>query len=310
MAASTPDRSQALSRRACSVCRYLAFVFSLVLLAPPCVQAALEMTCGADALTLRADRAELAQVLAEISRQAKIDIIVHGAIQSEVTLEMQDASIDRVLRRLLKDFNFAFEYERVAALSGAAPIRLKRVAAYGRDQTGEPLRFLAAPGPPGEVRPVAGPAPESAAAPLLPPIDQSPDKDAVPVGKGVFLKIDREHLAGLVAGDLPAHGATRVAPLRFGHIGNRRLGSDLEDGQAASGVEVVAISPGSAFEALGLAPGDIIQDINGTQTATPELVAEALQRGLGEENGGMLRIEVERGEVVEPVYVELGQQQP
>jgi S1-C subfamily serine protease len=61
---------------------------------------------------------------------------------------------------------------------------------------------------------------------------------------------------------------------------------------------------------LGVQEGDVIQDVNGTPTTTPDEVADALENGLSEDGGDTIRIEVARGDAVEPIYVDISPSQP
>ncbi len=60
-----------------------------------------------------------------------------------------------------------------------------------------------------------------------------------------------------------------------------------------TGVRITDISDGSVFETIGLKAGDVIQDVNGIQTPTPDEMAGALASAFSDPDVPV-RIEVER----------------
>ncbi|MCP3879981.1 MAG: PDZ domain-containing protein, partial [Sulfitobacter sp.] len=124
------------------------------------------------------------------------------------------------------------------------------------------------------------------------------------VGNGIFVKADRAIIGSLKPADIMNEIGGQTTGLRLGLAGGADLGNAEAGGAEMEGVGVTSISQGSIFEKIGLQPGDVIQDINGIQPTTPNQMADALHQAISE-SGGMVRIEVERGDIIEPIYIEI-----
>lgn len=262
-------------------------------------------------LSVSAQNASLEDILRQFSDQSRVAIEFYGSPQRSISIEFSNVPIEDGLKRVLARSNVSFQYRREVDAGGRADFILDKVLVVTNDAGDGLHRFEPAPLP---ESPPPAPAPEPPPAATSMAMSPAPTavtaSDETPrVGNGVFIKADPTHLTNVSTDTIHAAFSGVTTPLTMRRTGD----SPAEGGEATApmgqGVSVNSISPSGLMAQLGVQEGDVIQDINGTQTATPDQVAEALQRGLSEEGGGMLRIEVERGDTVEPIYVDISPSQ-
>lgn len=150
------------------------------------------------------------------------------------------------------------------------------------------------------------PAPQQNDPPSETPATAAPPAEATGqrVGNGVFVKTEKETIGRLSQADILSQLGGQTTTLRLGLAGGPDLRKEGSLLPAMEGVQVTGSIAGSIFEKIGLKTGDVIQDINGNRTTTPDQMADALLKSITE-SGGMVRIEVERGDLIEPIYVEI-----
>jgi hypothetical protein len=102
-----------------------------------------------DLLTVRASGVPLRQVLAAISRQAGVRILMDQPGEEPVTVALSGVPLDEGLRRLIGPRDFAFVY------SGASPPRLAEIRVYSRAGTDGAARSSGDVWPPGASEPGA-----------------------------------------------------------------------------------------------------------------------------------------------------------
>lgn len=259
-------------------------------------------------LSIDVDNAPLETVLRQIAERANISIVINGPLRQPASLEISEVPIEEGLKRLLSDCNFSFQYAKVTAPDGEERIVLTKAIVFSKEASGGQVRFGTAPDrtvarpmlPPAPARPAveAAPPPEP---PALSRGEQDEDKR---VGSGVFVTTDRALVNGLSRNDIARQIGGRTTALRLGLAGGpdlRREGLNLPK---MEGVRLTGIREGSIFEKIGLQRGDVVQDINGTRTTSFDSMVEAIHRAVADSNSP-LRIEVERGNVIEPIYVEI-----
>lgn len=101
--------------------------------------------------------------------------------------------------------------------------------------------------------------------------------------------------------------ASQITASAFGHnpgMDPAKAGSrNQQDMEESVSIQITSIQKQSLFSKLGLQTGDIIRNINGTQITRAEQLAGEIYRVVTGPGNPLLRIEVERGGAVEPIYI-------
>lgn len=263
---------------------------------PPPAAAALELTVRQQRLSLSADGSPLAEILTGIAEQSGIAILYHGSPETPVRLTLTDIPIEQGLRKLLTGCSFSFIYEKRNSRSDIYLAKVIILPAQP-DPAGEVSRFDPLPG-------------------SLPP-EITPDSDAenkrqavVPpgtkgslVGDGVFVKASKASLRGLDKDAWKTLVNGRSVRLHLGFSGAPF--KNTPEAAEFHGVQLSNVPSGSILEQLGMQTGDVVQDINGQRISRPEQLAAVLHEVLAGPGNGASRIEVERNDTIEPIYIEL-----
>lgn len=260
-----------------------------------------------DRASLNIKNAPLNDVLRNIAEQAGILIVFTGDVHRQVSLNLSDISVEDALKRLLSGSNFSFIYQKILPVGGTPVIVLQKVFVFSDTGSFDEIRFGAEPDM-AMLAAVQDSVPEDPVNsanrenPLPVPANYEPT-EFPRVGNGIFVKASRNNLSTATATDLSTQFSGHAANLRLGLSGQLNPPGGYQAPEDIPGVQISNISKGSVMEQLGLKPGDVVSDINGTRITEPDQVVSAIHSALVDQ--GMMRIEVERGNVIEPIYVEM-----
>ena len=266
-------------------------------------------------LSVRVQSAPLKSLLQQVADASHIALVFFGSLDRTISLEIEEEPLEDGLKRLLTGCNFSFQYRNEKGPGGQLVPVLDRVLIISEKASLGSFRFdpaaaaearvplLAAPGP--------GPAPEPPAVyPAEMAAADTEPEESPRVGLGIFIKADKSQFDTVTADNLLAQFSGQTTSLTLGLAGAVYPSGQDNAPQDMEGVALTSVPAGGLMAQLGLQEGDVVQDINGTQTTSPDQVAEALHRAVTEGSGSPIRIEVERGDTIEPIYVEVSQSAP
>ena len=270
----------------------------------PCPATPLDIKVRDQHLWIDANEARLDTILTEIARQMRIRIVFYGKGDRKVSAAMKNRAVEQGLKELLSRTDFSFVYAQDPEGDPGETI-LKEVVIITADSKKDPISFEP---PPAEPIQTDNPVPTSVSGPAAPEMSvtepEAKQPDRVPetvYGEGVSRKLGKTQAGRMAAMDLFA--SVDAAPAALDEKLNRKAG--VKTGGDQFGLEIGAVDQGTGLDHLGLEQGDVIRDINGEKVTNPDEANNALQKGLDTENGGMLRIEVERDGMIESIYVEI-----
>lgn len=122
-------------------------------------------------------------------------------------------------------------------------------------------------------------------------------------GGFTLLKSDRELFKQTAPETLASQITASASGYNQGMDPAKAGSQNQEDMEESVSLQITSIQKKSLFSKLGLQTGDIILNINGTKIDRAEQLTEEIYRIVTGPGSPMLRIEVERGGAVEPIYV-------
>lgn len=264
-----------------------------------------------DRLSIHVQNAPLESLLRQIAEQAQISVVFYGSLNRDVSMEFENLPVEKGLRRLLSKCNFSFMYQKESSRDSGISIVLKKIVVISQDGSSEAVRF----GPQPDVAlSVSHEEPEkiyqAGHADVMErqiriPDDSEINTNETPrVGNGVFVKADRGRFKELCQEDLYSQIETASVDLRLGLSGGPWIPDGIDNPQDMTGVKITNISKESLLGQIGLEEDDVVQDINGKRITEPGQVVEEIYKAMVSPGNSMIRIEVERGDIIEPIYVE------
>jgi hypothetical protein len=257
-------------------------------------------------VTLQARAVALNDILLDLANKAHISLSFFGSCNDVVTMEFADMPLERAFKKLLTGYSCTFGYDERIGADGKSLIALSQVFVFSKDASpknvnlgnqdrasAQPSVESIKPRPPDVSSPVPLQAQNSQAA-----METKAEDDG-------FIKADREIVRNLEPMTLLTQfdavpRQVNLSPGGAAEIGEKDTAIEL------AGIEIVRVSRKSLFEQIGLKTGDLIRNVNGRQINRPEQVVEAIQRvARGPGNGLVIRIEIQRGDNVEPIYVKM-----
>lgn len=289
---------------------FLAFIFLLMPFSLLWASASPDIVISNERLSVSAENIPLHTILQQVAEKANLSIVVHGSLNQSVSISFTGLTVEEGLKRLLSRSNFSFLYQKEKSSDGSERVVLSKATIFAKDASASVLRFNP---PPEKAVAVVASTPEPIAsaqdnALSRQPVESPPvlsEESATRVGRGIFVKSDRVTIGRLTPAEIYWQLAGRTTGLRLGLSGGPDLRTEAANQPAMEGFRITGISEGSVYEKMGLMPGDVIQDIDGKRITKHEQVTEAIERFLSVSGPNMIRIEVEREDVIEPIYVEM-----
>jgi hypothetical protein len=253
-------------------------------------------------ITVHAKNTPLRDILQNISQQANLEILYYGTAGKTISIDLNSMPMEDGLRRLLSGSNFSFLYQKSNPSDLSSEIVLSRITIITEGNMSAPMRFGAQPEPPAvqmvqELAPAA--APVTAAVPADNTLPSGQPADGLS-----FSRTDREIFKKISKDELVSQVNASQVDVTPGVAG--RPANPNGYPEKTKGLRITNIQKDSLFSQIGLKNGDIIHNVNGTGISSGEQLADAVQRAVsGPGSGPILRIEVERDNKLEPVYVEM-----
>lgn len=265
-----------------------------------------------DRLSIHVQNAPLESLLRQIAEQAKISVVFYGSLNQAVSMEFEDLPVEKGLRRLLSKCNFSFMYQKESSPDSGKSIVLNKIVIISQDGSSEAVRF----GPqPDVVLSISHKGPEKIYQAghasvrdrqTCIPDDSKIDTNETPrAGNGIFVKADRNRFKELCQEDLHSQIETASVDFRLGLSGGPWISDGIDNPQEMVGVKITNISKESLLGQIGLEEDDVVQDINGKRIKEPGQVVEEIYKAMFRPGNGIIRIEVERDDIIEPIYVEI-----
>lgn len=258
-------------------------------------------------LSVHAKGAQLRDILKEISDQADLSIVLYGDVDRPVNIELENVPLDKGLKRILSGCNFSFLYQKDDCISSGDNLVLKSITILPKDKTSGHVRF-------GPLPDVASRAIDEDAATKPEPIysrfsgspeDKTVERSETPGGT-YFEKEDRELFKGIGREEMSSQIETKPITIYPGMTvttAEKVYGGKTEEEQ---GIQITSLDKKGFLSKLGLKAGDIIHNVNGTKIADSDQLADKIQEAISGPGSGMiLRIEVERDDGIEPIYVNM-----
>ena len=263
-------------------------------------------------MSIHVQKAPLESLLRQIAEQAQISVVFYGSLNQAVSMEFEDLPVEKGLRRLLSKCNFSFMYQKESSRDSGKSIVLKKIVIISQDGSSEAVRF----GPQPDVAlSISNKEPEKIYQAghanvrdlqTRIPGDSEIDTNETPgVGNGIFVKADRGRFKELCQEDLHSQIETASVDLRLGLSGGPWIPDGIDNSQDMTGVKITNISKESLLGQIGLEENDVVQDINGKRITVPGQVVEEIYKAMVSPGNGIIRIEVERDDIIEPIYVEI-----
>lgn len=251
-------------------------------------------------LSIQASNVPLKEILNEIADKTGVYIVYYGSIDTYITLTLDNVPFEKGLKRLLKDCNFSFIYKKdISSLS--EDFVLRSITIISDEGSAKKTSFGAEPDPvlSGDRDNLHG---TSTPPPVNPVISENKiTADSGPgANEGIsfsretraeFRKIERNSVINQI-------DASQV------EIYTNFKGNQYKENM--KGLKINTILDDSLVSRLGIKQGDVVTNVNGTAITSSEQLAEQIQdaiSGLG--SGMILRIEVNRDDGIEPIYINM-----
>lgn len=255
-------------------------------------------------ISIHADSTPLDEILNEIAERAGISIVYYGSLgrNINITAEIDNVPIEKAFKRILKNSNLTFLYKK----DPFDNVVISRISIFSGDGSDEKRNFGSehVSGPPSvkETQPEKLPY-DTDKADIAITRKELPENKSMDTQEGIsftrntrseFMKINRDTIVSQI----------ETVPVSLS-IGSAGYSSEV-DSTESRGLQIISVADNSLLSDLGLQSGDVINNINGSEVSNNEQLADTIHKAItGPGSGMVLRIEVERNENLEPLYINM-----
>lgn len=254
-----------------------------------------------DMLSMDVQNIRLDAILSRIADQTNIRILFYGVPTQEITLKLDSVPLENALKRVLKNSSVSFLYSEEKSKSGKPQIVLNEIVIISEKKGTEIVYSKLADDNAGSLSSPPVPPTERETPPAAKEtVSEDKPKDSQRVyGDGVFVKLAPETSKKIALQEIFSSSNTITASL------NTALSQKIEASLDRNGVKIHTVEQGSALETLGLQPDDVIRQINGEAASNASKAESIIRKTLVNKEDTIIKMEVERDEVIEPIYIEL-----
>ncbi|WP_020585326.1 site-2 protease family protein [Desulfobacter curvatus] len=254
-----------------------------------------------DVLSMDVQNIGLDTILSRVADQTDIRILFYGLPTQKITMQLDSMPLEEALKRVLKNSSVSFLYSEKKNKSGKSQVVLNEIIIISEKKGAEIVYSKSADDDAGSLNSPPAPPTEREGAPAE---EETASEDNVKdteriYGDGVFVKLTPETSRNITVQEIFSSSNTITTAL------NSTISQKIKTPVDQIGVKIHTVEQGSALETLGLQPDDVIRQINGEAASDASKAESIIRETIVNKADTTIKIEVERDEIIEPIYIEL-----